>query len=172
MKRILLLFLAGIAIARDIPLEAPIVLTPEVKVKWNKSTSQDVVTYKVRFRNQSDSINYYVVTSDTVVLVNTSIMINYDVERLRVSVQAIDGDSLYSVPSEPDSIQVSKVRRLYGDANGDGKVSAVDTALFWRASGHVRGEPEYNAIFDINCDGKVGIIDHVALIVNIGESLE
>jgi hypothetical protein len=172
MKRIILLFLTGIAMAREIPLVAPIVITPEIKVKWNRSISEDVVTYQVKIRNQSDSINYFVVTTDTIVQFNASIMINYDIERIRITVQAIDRDSLYSVPSEPDSIQVSKVKRLYGDANCDGKVSAADAALFWRASGHVRGEPEYNAIFDINCDGKVGIIDHVALIVNIGQILE
>ncbi len=51
------------------------------------------------------------------------------------------------------------VGRLPGDLNGDGRVDALDVALFNAALGSSVGEPSYNRFADFDRDGRITLND-------------
>ena len=66
-------------------------------------------------------------------------------------------------PDEPDEPQEpEKPAILKGDANGDGKVNAIDARIVLRISAQLDKMENYNqpiAVFDVTGDGKVNAID-------------
>ena len=55
---------------------------------------------------------------------------------------------------------VANFHRLFGDANGDGRVDDKDQALFLKAYRSRAGMPNYVSYFDYNGDGAVGPTDY------------
>ena len=58
--------------------------------------------------------------------------------------------------------------RLFGDANGDGRVDAADLALFRQSYGKSSGDPQFLPYFDSNGDGRIDITDLRALRSRLG----
>jgi hypothetical protein len=72
-----------------------------------------------------------------------------------VSGVALDGAGT----GKPGSDDVVFFRRLFGDANGDGRVDATDQAAFMLALNSRVGMPNYQDFFDFNGDGVINAVD-------------
>jgi hypothetical protein len=72
-----------------------------------------------------------------------------------VSGAPLDGNSNAWLGTHP----LDKFFRLFGDANGDGRVDNPDLAALRRALGSKKGMPRYRAFFDFNGDGLINGVD-------------
>ncbi|MBY0512976.1 MAG: hypothetical protein K2P78_03580, partial [Gemmataceae bacterium] len=58
------------------------------------------------------------------------------------------------------------VRRLFGDADGDGAVGLTEERQFRKASGTTAGRPGYLYYFDADLDGDIDALDRAAFFGN------
>lgn len=78
--------------------------------------------------------------------------------------QQLDGNADFL----PGGDHVAAVHRLFGDLDGDRKVSFVDFLAFRNAFGTVLGKPEYQPLFDFDADGVIGFEDFLAFRARFG----
>ena len=91
-----------------------------------------------------------------------------DVEDLvRELVQKADGD----YDGNPGGDYNTKFERLFGDANGDGRVDTTDLAYFAKSYQKMSTQPGYLAYMDFNADDRVGLIDLFAFLGRFGTHL-
>jgi len=76
-----------------------------------------------------------------------------------------------SAPSDTVNQPMTRNAFLFGDANNDSTVDVIDSAIFWQSGvmGAVAGMANYNSRWDINTDGKIDVLDHLAFVINIGQ---
>ena len=53
-------------------------------------------------------------------------------------------------------------RRLFGDANGNGRLDFAEFSGIYFAQGSRTGDPQYNPAFDFDNDGDVDVSDQLA----------
>ena len=61
--------------------------------------------------------------------------------------------------------------RLFGDADGDADVDALDLFQFRRAFGSTAGQTAYRLAFDFDGDGRIDNADLTALRLRLGRRL-
>jgi Ca2+-binding EF-hand superfamily protein len=69
-------------------------------------------------------------------------------------------DGRYSLAVSGKAVAVDHFFRLFGDANGDGRVDQTDLAAFMLAYRTRSTSANYRAYFDVNGDGSVDLTDY------------
>jgi hypothetical protein len=164
-------WLAGLAVAADVPLVAPIVVGPRVLVSWNGNTEYDLAGYKIYFFSSGADTNFIDVADTTSLVVFAGYDLRQFYDRSFFAVSAYNKSGAESDWSKLDSIQVAKTKYLFGDLDGDGRVGVIDFALFCRAHGAAAGDSSYDCRADFDVNRKVGAIDFMAFVLNHGQKL-
>lgn len=172
MTRLLMtLLLAGITLASDIPLQAPIIVRHQLVVRWDKNTELDLAGYNVFFGVDSVFSHTVDVAADTMRLLDFS-PLAFDVSPAlaRVAVSAYDESGNESELSTVVTMPVvgDSADYLFGDLDGSNRVDVIDFAYFCDAFGATKGMQNYSASADLNLDGRVDVYDHLAFVINHG----
>jgi len=78
------------------------------------------------------------------------------------TVKPSDGQDFGTLETSP-TVTIVELPEKREDLNGDGKVNIEDLAIWGAAFGSTQEHPRWNAIADINEDGKIDLIDGVLI---------